>query len=48
MYRFEVSEFIVISVDTDAEEEPSVATVDDFVVPELAGYRQPLFEADYV
>ena len=39
MYRFEVSEFIVIGVDTDAEKESSVATIDDFVVPELAGYH---------
>ena len=35
MYGFQIGQLIVVGVDTDTKEEPSVASVDDFQVTEL-------------
>lgn len=36
MDRLEVCELVVVGIDTYAEEEAGIATVDDLVVPELS------------
>ena len=38
MNGFEIGKFVIIGINTDAEEEAGVSPVDNFVVPEL-GYR---------
>lgn len=35
MYRFEVSQFVVVRIYTDAEEQSSIASIDQFVVSKL-------------
>ena len=35
MNGFEIGEFIIIGVDADAEKQPCISSVNDFVVPEL-------------
>ena len=49
MDGFQVCELVVVGVDADAEEEASVATIHDLVVPELIHADKPLqAEAAYV
>lgn len=36
MNRVEISQLVIVRVDTDAEEQPRIPSIDDLVVPELA------------
>jgi hypothetical protein len=38
MYGFQISEFIIVGVNTHAEEESSVSSIDNFVIPELRSF----------
>ena len=48
MDSFKVGEFVVIRVDTDAEKEASIATVNNLVIPELSNntHTRSTFESE--